>query len=58
MIKYLCDFCNKEIKNSNNIKYISISSKSAIYYKLMICENCEDKFYHKLVEFGEEVEKI
>ena len=58
MIKYLCDFCNKEIENSDDTKYISIYSNSATYYKRMMCERCKEKFYDKIIEFRKEAEKI
>lgn len=47
MIKYFCDFCNKEIKrNTPEAKGLAVGNKfgsSVEYYD--ICKDCLDKIY-------------
>lgn len=50
MIKYFCDFCNKEIKrNTSEAKGLAIGDKfgaSMEYYD--ICKDCLDKIYEMI----------
>ena len=50
MIKYLCDFCGKEIKrNTSEATVIAIGDKygsSMEYYD--ICKDCLDKIYEMI----------